>query len=133
MKNSNPYDWIIHFVSNGACDCCGNEEDGFPECICNAHTHGMEKYGHLDFQIVVELPYEITGHLLNNMGERVRAGEKFKDGDVISDLLRDYDVRLLRIQEMDREVLRILLPDKNHLFPGDAGCEYPYSEQTKIF
>ena len=38
-------DWIIHFIGNGVfCPDCGKVETGFPHYICNAHTHGMEKY-----------------------------------------------------------------------------------------
>lgn len=131
MKNNKQkIDWIIHFVVNGAmCDCCGEVENSFPEYMCNAHTHGMEIYGHLDFQIVLALDPQITGALLNDMGLRVQAGEKFKAGDVISDLISNYDVKLVEAEETGRTVLRILLPDKNGLFPGDDGCEYPYSQQ----
>lgn len=53
---NNNIDWIIHLVANGACDECGKEEKGFLPYTCNAHTHGMEKYGHPDFQVVRSLP-----------------------------------------------------------------------------
>ena len=50
-------DWIIHLVANGVpCDCCGKTERGFIPNACNAHTHGMEKYGHPDFQVVINYP-----------------------------------------------------------------------------
>lgn len=133
-KNTSKYDWIIHLVSNDApCACCGKTENKFPVYICNAHTHGMERYNHLDFQIVLDIPAEDVGYLLNTMGERVRAGEKFKDGDVVKGLFLDCDVRLMRIKETGRDVLRLIIPDSRNRFPGDAGCKYPYSQQTKIF
>ena len=53
---NNNIDWIIHLVANGACDECGKEEKGFLPYTCNAHTHGMEKYDHPDFQVVLSLP-----------------------------------------------------------------------------
>ena len=44
-------DWVIHYVANGAvCEKCGRVENGFINGFCNAHTHGMEKYRHPDFQ-----------------------------------------------------------------------------------
>lgn len=43
-------DWLIHLVANGACDECGEVETDFLPYMCNAHTHGLERYGHLDFQ-----------------------------------------------------------------------------------
>ena len=123
-------DWIIHFVANGvACDCCNKVENSFPKFMCNAHTHGMGKYNHLDFQIVLHLAPEIIGTLLNDLGTRVQNGEKFVTGDVWSDILVGYDVKFVEVYETDRTVLRVLLPDKNNRFPGDEGCEYPYNQQ----
>lgn len=46
-------DWLIHLVANGACDECGAVETDFLPYMCNAHTHGLERYGHLDFQMVL--------------------------------------------------------------------------------
>ncbi len=40
-------DWIIHYVF---------DNPGPYPYLCNAHTHGMEKYHHLDFQMVLNLP-----------------------------------------------------------------------------
>lgn len=133
MKNKG-IDWIIHFVVNGAeCDVCRKVEDYFPEFLCNAHTHGLERYGHLDFQIVLAMDHQITGTILNELGLRVQAGEKFNSGDVLSDALKGpYDVRLVEMDEGDRKVLRVVLPDENNLFPGDDGCKYPYDQQLKF-
>lgn len=129
-KKTPKFDWICHYVSNGvACDMCNKTEDSFPEFICNAHTHGMEKYNHLDFQIVLDVDAELIGTLLNEMGLRVQMGGKFKSGDVLSDLLVGYDAKLFEVPEKDRTVLRIILPDENNLFPGDEGCQYPYNQQ----
>lgn len=46
-------DWIIHYCANGIdCADCGKIETGYLPYTCNAHTHGLAKYGHMDFQIV---------------------------------------------------------------------------------
>ena len=51
MAKENKVDWIIHFVANGApCAECGEVENNFPQYICDAHTHGMDKYGHMEFR-----------------------------------------------------------------------------------
>ena len=51
----NKIDWVIHYVANGAvCAKCGKVETGFIPNFCNAHTHGMEKYHHPDFQMVLD-------------------------------------------------------------------------------
>ena len=127
-------DWIIHYVTNGeVCACCGEVENSFPKYMCNAHTHGLDKYGHLDFQIVLAMNPQIVGFILNDMGLRVQAGEKFKSGDVLSDVLADnYEVRLIEVEEVNRKVLRILIPDKNHHFPGDTDCQYLYNRQKEF-
>ena len=62
-------DWIIHFIGNGVfCPDCGKIENGFPHYICNAHTHGMEKYGHPDFQVVIHMSTQNIGYVLNLHG-----------------------------------------------------------------
>lgn len=61
---NNNIDWIIHLVANGACDECGKEEKGFLPYTCNAHTHGMEKYDHPDFQVVLSLPPREIGRIV---------------------------------------------------------------------
>ena len=44
-------DWIIHGCANGVvCEYFGETENGFLPGTCNFHTHGMEKYSHLDFR-----------------------------------------------------------------------------------
>ena len=55
MSNKVKIDWIIHCCRNGAsCAFCGDVENDFMEYTCNAHTHGMEKYNHKDFQMVIQ-------------------------------------------------------------------------------
>ena len=61
-------DWIIHYVF---------DDPGPYPYLCNAHTHGnsingMEKYHHLDFQMVLNLPQEHICYLLNTLGRRVQ-------------------------------------------------------------
>ena len=87
-------DWVIHLVANGACDECGEIETGFLPYMCNAHTHGLERYGHLDFQMVLFLPTEEIGRILNTLGLRVQSGERFRSGDMVSGIYEDCDVRL---------------------------------------
>lgn len=129
-KNKPNINWLIHYVGNGVrCDVCGKEENSFPHFMCNIHTHGMEQYGHLDFQIVIDLGMSLAGTLLNDMGLRVQSGQKFKVGDVISDLIVGYDVKLVGAMETNRNVLRLIFPDKNGSFPENDTCEYPYNRQ----
>ena len=123
-------DWYIHYLANGTLCSCGRIENSFPECLCNAHTHGMNKYNHKDFQIVLDTDAETIGYLLNTMGLRVQAGERFSNGDIVSGLFEDCDVRLLEVPEGDRTVLRLVIPDGKNRFPDDHACDYPYNQQV---
>ena len=122
-------DWVIHLVANGACDECGEIETGFLHYMCNAHTHGLERYGHLDFQMVLFLPTEEIGRILNTLGLRVQSGERFRSGDMVSGIYEDCDVRLDEYEETGRKVLRVIIPDANNIFPEEGDCMLPYCLQ----
>ena len=127
MSKDKKIDWIIHLVANGAqCEECGEVENSFLPYMCNAHTHGMERYNHLDFQMVLNYPPNEIGRILNELGLRVQAGEKFKNGDLIDDIYEDCQVRLQEFNECERKVLRVVIPDKHNHFPENDGCEEPY-------
>lgn len=126
-------DWVIHLVKNGVpCACCGEVENRFLQYACNCHTHGMEKYGHSNFQLVLSLPDEEIGRILNTLGLRVQSGERFKDGDLVEGIYLDCPIRLQEFQEDNRNVLRVIVPDKQNRFPEDPDCEYPYTLQSVI-
>ena len=123
-------DWIIHCCRNGVeCAECGDVETGFLDNACNAHTHGMEKYGHLDFQLVLALPDREIGRILNTFGLMVQQGRKFSPGDTVSGIYEDCDVRLELFKECNRDILRVVIPDKHNIFPDNQECEYPYTLQ----
>ena len=123
-------DWIIHMIGNGVyCAECGKVENSFPEYICNAHTHGMAKYHHPDFQMVIHTAPELMGYVLNEFGIRVQSGQQFKAGDLVEGIFLDCPVRLDEFEECGREVLRVIIPDGKNRFPEDPACDYPYSFQ----
>ncbi len=130
-KKPLPPDWIIHFLGNGVqCVQCGEIEYRYPEYICNAHTHGMDKYGHLDFQMVIHAATKEVCYVLNTLGNRVRNGQTFKAGDMVEGIFLDCSVRLDEFIEDGRPVLRVIIPDGQNRFPEDPHCKYPYSFQT---
>lgn len=113
-----PYiDWIIHCVTNGVSD------------ACNAHTHGMNRYNHLDFQMVLNYPHQEIARILNTMGLRVQSGERFKAGDIVEGIYEDCPVRLDAAQEGGRNVLRVVIPDKYNRFPEEENCMEQYRIQ----
>lgn len=123
-------DWIIHLCANGiACDDCGELESGFIEYTCNAHTHGMEKYNHKDFQVVLNMPPKDICYILNTLGLRVQSGERFHAGDLVTGVFLDCPVRLDAYEETGRNVLRVIIPDKDNIFPEDDRCTEPYRLQ----
>ena len=123
-------DWIIHMIGNGVyCAECGKVENSFPEYICNAHTHGMAKYHHPDFQMVIHTEPELMGYVLNEFGIRVQSGQQFKAGDLVEGIFLDCPVRLDEFEECGRKVLRVIIPDGKNRFPEDPACDYPYSLQ----
>lgn len=128
MKNK--IDWFIHLVGNGVpCTCCDEVEDGFKDYLCNAHTHGMEKYNHKDFQLVLHIDPQEISYILNTLGSRVQSGERFKNGDIVSGIFLDCDIRLVEFVETGRKVLRVIIPDDQNRFPEDPKCEYPFNQQ----
>lgn len=127
MKNN--IEWIIHLCANGNCDECGKREEGFLPYTCNAHTHGMEKYGHMDFQLVLKTHPAEIGRILNTFGLLVQSGRRFKAGDMVSGIFQDCDVRLDEFEETGRTVLRIIIPDDENRFPEDEKCMEVYRLQ----
>lgn len=119
MNEPKEMDWIIHYIIN----------DVGPGGIINAHTHGMEKYGHLDFQVVLPLPAKHICYLLNTIGKRVQSGEKYHSGNLVDGIYEDCPIRLQQFRETNRDVLRLIIPDKNNLFPENPDCQDKYKVQ----
>lgn len=121
-KMEKKVDWIIHYVF-GETDRKGH---------VNIHTHGMEKYGHLNFQIVLPIEQGLAKNLLNNICSRVQNGEKFTDGIYDDLLMNGYKVKLKTVDFRDEKLIRYILPDSKNRFPEDTGCEEPYCYQEDI-
>ena len=124
-------DWIIHCCRNSVvCDECCDVENGFVENACNAHTHGMDRYNHPDFQLVLALPDEEICRILSTFGLWVQQGRRFSSGELVSGIYEDCDVKLETFIETGRKLFRVVIPDKNNVFPDDGNCMYPYTLQT---
>lgn len=123
-------DWIIHLCCNGVvCSECGKVENSYLHNLCNAHTHGMEKYHHPDFQLVLNLPPHEICRILNTLGLMVQNGRRFHNGEYVLGIYEDCSVRLMEYAECDRKVLRVVIPDKHNTYLEDPVCEEPYSYQ----
>ena len=89
----------------------------------------MEKYHHMDFQMVLNLPPREIGRILNTFGLMVQSGCRFHDGEYVLGIYEDCSVRLMEFTECGRKVLRIVLPDSHNIYPESPDCEAPYSYQ----
>lgn len=125
-------DWTIHYCANGVVcmhEGCKKVETGYIPGMCNIHTHGLEKYGHKDFQLVLHYKPETAGYILNTLGMRVKNGEKFKHGDLVENIFLDCPIRLDEYEETGRTVLRVIVPDKYGVFPEQENCMEEYKKQ----
>lgn len=123
-------DWVIHAMANGVyCGKNNKVETGFIDGACDFHTHGMEKYKHMDFQVVLDMDPNTIACILNMLGERVQAGEKFKAGDYVNGIFTDCPIRLDEFEEMGRTVLRVVIPDENNVFPDEDKCNKDFKIQ----
>ena len=128
MKSN--YNWQIHAIKNG-CECANDGEyifDMIPGAA-NFHTHGLEQYNHPDFQLVLDYDLGTAADILNALGECVSNGEKFKAGDYVKGIFEDCDVRLDVFEESGRDVLRVIVPDANNIFPDEEGCQSSFCHQ----
>lgn len=116
-------DCIIHLCTAGVSyDSNGELENLRIPFACNAHTHGMDKYNHLDFQVVLPLSTNVIYGILARLCKRVQAGDRFQSGDYVSHIVEGGQIRLDEFEESGRKVLRAIIPDENGAFPESPMC-----------
>lgn len=124
-------DWLITLEGNGViCEECGKTENRYIKGYCNAQTIGMYKYHHPEFQLVLHMDHKLITYTLNTLGIKVRNGRVFQDGDIIDDLFEGYEAKLQEFVEDGKKLLRVLIPDPDHKFPEDDGCQLEYTYQA---
>lgn len=115
--------WIVHFVV---------DDDTSPTGF-NYHTHGLTRYDHMDLQIVIPLPEKVAMGLFHTMADRIKEGEKFNHGDVVSGIAKNFDVKFYEAVESERPVLRVIIPDDtNNLgrdMKGNLALQYADLEE----
>lgn len=123
-------DWIIHYVQNRGCECCGKAEHRFRDYACNAHTHGLNNYdNHPDLQLVLDYGQQEICRVLNTLGLMIQSGRRFSAGELVEGIYEDCLVRLDEFEETGRKVLRVIIPDANNKFPEEADCMEDYKIQ----
>lgn len=95
------------------------------------HTHGLEQSqgGHYDLEITLPVSGEDAAEVISNVVDKIKKGKEFRDGDIESGILVGYDVKFVKRKESGRDILRILLPDRDGRYPEHADCDPRFSEQ----
>ena len=81
----------------------------------NFHTHGVkENFGHLDFEVVFPMEFEMCHYIFFKIIEIIVAGQKFEANHTYPDVLgNNYNLKFIESQEGDRPVLRLIFPGKD--------------------
>ncbi|WP_182101775.1 DUF4262 domain-containing protein [Niallia taxi] len=114
------YGWVYHY-------------ENFPgeNQVANIHTHGFEEnYNHMDFQIVLKYHPDLVQGIFNTLYYHVKRGKVYESGKYYSEVVSGYDVLMQTFEENGRELLRVILPDENGLFPQSPNCNPIYKLQT---
>lgn len=128
-------DWIIHFVNDEVCECCGgvhtDEDNKHDDYWADVHTHGLwDNHNHYDLCIVLNIGFESAGRLLNSMGMRILRENYVYEPGIRDDILaNNYRCEVIKFDHEDK--LYLLLPDDQNRLPGEPGCEAPYCYQRE--
>ena len=97
--------WFAHVVT----------DDDRTTTGMNIHTHVIkESFGHPDLQIVAVMNPEVAHHIICDIVKQIKDGIKFKSGNTYDGIIKPpFKVKFVKAVETDRNVLRVILPDKN--------------------
>lgn len=114
------YGFVIHNVF----------PDSEDEILWSHHTHGLkENFNHIDLEIVLPMSPNLAGSIFHGMVSSIKEGESFENKLISGKVIKNFDVQLVKVSDEKRELLRIILPDKNGRFPSDADCDEVYKNQ----
>lgn len=120
--------WTIRVYPNSMAP---NQEH--PMTVC-AYTNGLQQfYGHRDIQFVLKYSPHQVGQLLNGIAVSIQGGEYLRDGCLLEGTMGDRRLKAMikeKTPEDQTEVFRIVIEDKNGLFPEDEGCNPTYAQQA---
>ncbi len=105
--------WIIHDVAK-----------------TGSHTHGLrENFDHPDLEVALNIPDDTAHRVLTAAVENIKKGKRYEDGQKRDQIIENGEVLFKKSKRREREMLRIILPDPQGLFPGDPGCQEEYAAQ----
>lgn len=95
----------------------------------NYHTHGIPiSLNHPDVQIVMALPPQIYGPIIHSVYNFIKEGNIIEVGKYYDDFLQGLSVEFAWATECGRDILRMILPDKEGNTSFDT-IDNPYKEQ----
>ncbi|OOR21500.1 DUF4262 domain-containing protein [Bacillus cereus] len=104
--------------------------EDYDEIYANYHTHGLtHKYNHQDLQIILNIDPEVAHDIFYTVVEEIKYGKKFEEGIEYYNIIENNPVIMKSFKEMNREVLRILLPDERGVLPTHPDCSEDYKTQ----
>ena len=114
------YGFVIHNVF----------PDSQDEVLWSHHTHGLkENFNHMDLEVVLPIDPQIVGSIFHGMVDLIKGGESFEDKLISDKVIRNYNVQLVKVNDGQRDLIRIILPDVNGKFPSDPDCADVYKNQ----
>ena len=110
-----------------------NPEDRcFKDGMCNAYTQGMNKFGQLDLQIVLDIPDEEKKNIINWIGYEIVNNTIIVQNNVeVYKTVNGPYIRLNLVRnEKNEQLWRIVLPDPYGKMPEESNIE-PYCLQMQ--
>lgn len=72
---------------------------------------------------------EIAHQIFVNLIIDISNGKSFEEGEKYSDAIEGFNVSFKEYKEMERDVLRVLLPDRDGILPNEKNCNENYMIQ----
>lgn len=134
MDKIHEHGWVLQGVMEGS--------DTFHDDIITrvgwVYTIGLFCWDHPEF-IMTGVPMDCSGPILNDLGNRVRNGERFEDGMILDNVLGDGYKVLLRAVDTDAgdwfnvgtrllptlTALQVVWPEKDGTFPERSTPHQP--------
>jgi hypothetical protein len=91
----------------------------------NVHSHGfLENLNHLDIQVCLPTDPQVLSEVFDNLSNKILSGQTFEVGKKYSDVVKDYEVTFAMTEEGGRNVLRMIVPDRNGNFKGKLKAQW---------
>ena len=125
-----------------------DDSEGTDEGFDFAYSVGLfEGFKHPEL-LVIGLPKQVAHEVLNLLGERVKKGERFANGDVVEDVIDGYAVTFVEVEQghyadyvgcgvwfytgSGFPLLQVVWPDKKKRYPWDKDASEGFCEAQPL-